>query len=78
MIIKCGRRTFEVTSKDRILDNGTCYILITQKYFKDWSYINPHIAKTTFEKMFREGKIKKSKAVYKGINNTYDLYEFVE
>lgn len=81
MEIKCGRRTFDCTSKDLILDNEKCYILITQKYFKDWHDVNPTVAKTLFKKLLKDGKIRKSKKKYKASlskDTYYDLYEFVE
>lgn len=80
MEIKCGRRTFNVTSKDLILDNGACYQLITQKYFKNWYEVSPIVAKSTFKKLLKEGKIRKSEKKYKvSLSDEYfDLYEFVE
>lgn len=81
MEVKCGRKIFNCTNKDLILDNGACYVLITQKYFKDWRYVVPTVAKTTFKKLLKDGKIKKSKKKYKASSSKdiyYDLYEFVE
>ena len=77
MEIKCGRRTFTVTEKDRILDNGACYQLITQRYFDGWHKAVPLVAKTTFKKLLKEGKIRLSARRYKGTyGETYRLYEF--
>lgn len=79
LIIKCGRREFDLTPKDRILDNGAVYQIITREYFKSWNYITPVVAKQTFKKLLREGKIRKSKDKYKGcFGKLYDLYEIVE
>ena len=82
MEIKCGRRTFNCTSKDLILDNGACYQLITQNYRKNWHNYAPIVSKTLFKKLFKEGKIRKSKKRYKISYSSqplyYDLYEFVE
>lgn len=81
MEIKCGRRIFDCTSKDLILDNGACYQLITQKYYSDWHYFSPRISKILFKKLLKEGKIRKSKKKYKTgyPSEPYlDLYEFVE
>ena len=81
MEIKCGTRIFDVTNKDLILDNGSCYQLITKKYFKDWYYQTPIVAKTLFKKLLKEGKIRKSEKKYKtGLSSgiEFDLYEFVE
>ena len=79
MIIKCGRREFTVTENDLILDNGACYILITQSYQDGWSKCNPTVAKSTFKKLLKEGKLKLSPRKYKGTyGSRYDLYQFVE
>lgn len=75
MIIKCGRREFTVTEKDRILDNGFCYLLITQYYFDSFARITPHVAKATFKQLQKEGKIKLCTKKYLG---KFDLYQFVE
>lgn len=61
MEIKCGRRTFNVDHTDEILDNGACYILITQTYFKDWSNVNPIVSKSLFKKLLKEEKIYKAR-----------------
>ena len=81
MEIKCGKRTFNCTGEDLILDNGACYQIITKKYFKDWYYHTPLVSKTLFKKLLKEGKIKKSKKRYKTNYPSqpyFDLYEFVE
>lgn len=81
MEIKCGRRIFNVTSKDLILDNGACYQLITQKYFKDWHNCTPVVSKTLFKKLLVMGKIRKSEKRYRTGHKSqpyFDLYEFVE
>ena len=76
MEIKCGRRTFTVTEKDRILDNGACYQLITQCYFDGWHRAIPLVAKTTFKKLLKEGKIRLTSEKYHGYNDMR-LYRFV-
>ena len=81
MIVKCARREFDCNKDDLILDNGACYILITKKYYHDWVEISPIVAKATFKKLLKEGKIRLSKKKYKdsfGNTTTYSLYEFVE
>jgi len=79
MELKLGRRIFNVTNKDLILDNGKVFILITQKYFADLVYQNPTVSKTTFRKLLKEGKIKLSNKKYVSTicEERYDLYEFV-
>lgn len=88
MKIKCGRRMFNCTSENLILDNGVCYQLITQKSITqnfdnrhNWYRFFPVVSKTLFKKLLKEGKIRKSKKKYKtGYSSEpyLDLYEFVE
>lgn len=80
MKIKCDRGIFNVTNGDLILDNGACYQLITQTYFKNYYYHTPHVSKKLFKELLKDGKIRKSKKKYKSSsleNVYYDLYEFV-
>ena len=83
MTLKIRRRTFEVNETDRIIFNGAVYILITQKYFQDWGYMNPTLPKTTFTKLLKDGKIRKSDKKYKvmgysGETIKLDMWEFVK
>ena len=80
MELKLGSKTFNVTSKDSILDNGKIYILHTQWYLGDWSRVFPKISKTLFKSLLSEGKIKLSEKKYISTftGETYGLYEFVE
>ena len=81
MEIKCGRKIFDCTSKDLILDNRACYQLITQDCFDGYHHYSPTVSKTLFKKLLLEGKIIKSKRKYKTgyPSEPYlDLYEFVE
>lgn len=81
MIIKLGRREYNVTSADRILDNGACYILYTQKYYKDWAWHSPTVPKATFNRLLKNGDIRMCKVKYRSPslpNCPMDLYEFVE
>lgn len=78
MIIKMDRREFDVHDNDLILDNGACYILITQKYYYQWHDVSPTFPKYLFKKMQKEGKIVLSKKKYKSVlgGKLLDLYEF--
>jgi hypothetical protein len=88
MEVKCGRRMFNCTSENLILDNGACYQLITQKSITqnfdnryNWDRFSPVVSKTLFKKLLKEGKIRKSKKKYETgyPSEPYlDLYEFVE
>lgn len=80
MEINCSRRKFNVTSEDRIIDNGYSYILITQTYYSNYSHIHPTVSKTVFNKLLKSGQIVKSDSKY--ISNYFhtemDMYEFVD
>ena len=88
MKIKCGRRMFNCTSENLIIDSGARYLLITQKSITrefdnryNWFCLFPVVSKTLFKKLLKEGKIIKSKRKYKTgyPSEPYlDLYEFVE
>ena len=43
MELKLERRVFTVTEKDRILDNGSCYQLITQEYDHGFDHRTPKV-----------------------------------
>lgn len=78
MIIKIGRREYDVHDNDLILDNGACYQLITQKYFYKWNDVSPIFPKHLFKKMKKEGQIVLSERKYKSAIGKveFDLYEF--
>ena len=79
MKIKCGRRVFEVTSKDRILDNGACYQLITQTYNKGFNTMIPVVSKRLFKTLKKDGAIRLSTEKRKGYyGESLDLYEFID
>ena len=77
MEIKCNHRTFTVTESDRILDNGACYQLITQKYKKGYDRLTPKVSKTLFRQLLKDGCIRLSDRKYKAYGGgEFDLYEF--
>jgi hypothetical protein len=57
MIIKCGRREFDLNEKDEIMYNGACYQIITRKYRQGWNELTPVIAINIVKKLIKEGKI---------------------
>lgn len=71
------RQRFMCSSKDRIIDNGSCYQLITQSFFKNWSYITPVISKNEFNRLMKMGVLKEP---YKKKSNIAEvlIYEFKE
>lgn len=79
MTVKLERKVYTMTENDRILDNGKLYILLTQTYFKDWSYINPKIPKSKFEKWKKDGYVKLCKEKYKSmLGHDMDIYAFTK
>ncbi len=71
------RQKFMCSSKDRIMDNGSCYQLITQSFFKDWSHITPVISKNEFNRLMEMGVLKEP---YKKKGDIAEIliYEFKE
>lgn len=65
MEIKIGRRTFNLTGEDKILDNGACYQLITQTIRKGYDETCPVISKTAFNKLLKEDKVVKTEEKYR-------------
>jgi len=55
MIVKCGRREFNLGENDEIMYNGVCYQIITKKYSKGFNKYIPKIAKNKAEKMIKDG-----------------------
>jgi len=55
MIIKCGRREFDLNEKDIIFDNGACYQITSQTYREGFAEYYPVIAEAKAKKMIKEG-----------------------
>lgn len=49
------KQKFMCSSKDKIMDNGSCYQLITQSFFRDWCNLTPVISKTEFNRLMKMG-----------------------
>lgn len=49
------RQKFICSSKDKIMDNGSCYQLITQSFYKNCSKVTPTISKTEFNRLMKMG-----------------------
>ena len=69
------RKKFMCSSKDKIMDNGSCYQLITQSFFKDWFDATPVISKTEFNRLMKMGVLKEP-SKHKGIIGV-TIYDFV-
>lgn len=79
MEIKAHRNIFKVNAKDRILDNGRCYALITRIVHGDKSEYSPTISKVVFRMLKKNNAIRLINEKYKANDgNLYDLYEFTE
>ncbi len=51
--LKVGRKIFDINENDLILDNGACYVLVTQKVTKGFSSYLPTVSKKLFADMKR-------------------------
>ena len=69
------RKTFLCSSKDKIMDNGNCYQLITQSFHKDWFDITPTISKTEFNRLMKMGVLGKPYKQKRTIEVT--IYDFI-
>lgn len=70
--LKVGRRVFDISENDIILDNGSCYILITKKVLKDWCKCSPSVSKKLFNDLSKLGFIYKCGQS----KEKFDLYKF--
>lgn len=60
MLVKCGRKEYEVGKKDYILGNGACYQLILHKDIEKPLHLrisSPKVSKKTFNKLLKDNKI---------------------
>ena len=69
------RQKFMCSSKDKIMDNGSCYQLITQSFSKDWSDMTPVISKTEFKRLMKMGVLEEPYKQKRTIEVT--MYDFI-
>ena len=69
------RRKFMCSSKDKIMDNGHCYQLITQSFHKDWMNVCPIISKTEFNRLMKMGVLGEPYKQKRTIEVT--IYDFI-
>ena len=69
------RRKFMCSSKDKIMDNGYCYQLITQSFRKDWMDVYPVISKTEFNRLMKMGVLGEPYKQKRTIEVT--IYDFI-
>ena len=77
MKIKCGRREIELLEEDRVLFNGNCYQIITQRQSSGfYNYITPKIAKARAKTLIKKGDLILAEEKYEGLfGEEYDLYK---
>lgn len=75
--IKMNRKVYTITDKDRLLFNGSLYILITQKVQHGFSQGCPTVPKKYAEKWIKEGILVVGED-YTSFGVTYPLYKFVK
>ena len=61
MIVKCGRREYDVTENDVVLYNGSCYQIITKNTGSGWDEYPVILAKAKAVKLIKEGALVKYK-----------------
>lgn len=69
------RKTFMCSLKDKIMDNGNCYQLITQSFSKDWFNVTPTISKTEFNRLMKMGVLGEPYKQKRTIEVT--MYDFI-
>lgn len=69
------RKKFMCSSKDKIMDNGNCYQLITQFFHKNWSDMIPTISKTEFNRLMKMGVLGEPYKQKRTIEVT--IYDFI-
>jgi len=57
MELKIGRKIFNIDDKDLILDNGSCYQLITKEIKKGFDSYSPIISKKLFNNLKKCGLV---------------------
>ncbi len=76
MVIKAGRKEYDLNENDRILFNGACYQLITRELRIGFDKNTPIISKTLMKKLIKESKIVLCQEKYKTPRGTeMDLYK---
>ncbi len=75
--IKMNRKTYNITDADRIMFNGVCYILVTQKVRFGYSQGNPTVPKKSATKWIKDGALVLC-GTCKYTYDEYPLYKFVK
>lgn len=71
------RKTFLCSSKDKIMDNGSCYQLITQSFHKDWANLTPTISRTEFNRLMKMGVLGEPYKQKRAFGLEVTMYNFI-
>lgn len=77
--VKMNRKDYTITENDRIMFNGACYILISQKTRCGYGYGEPTVPKKYAEKWIKDGILVEF-GLYKSAfdDDFFPLYKFVK
>lgn len=70
------KQKFNCTTKDKIMDNGNCYQLITRKFIDGWSENTPVISEKEFNRLKSLGALSEPYEVQRIIKVT--MYDFIK
>ena len=76
--IKMNRKIYTITDKDRIMFNGSVYMLITQKEWSGYSQYNPTVPKKYATKWIKDGVLVLCGTYNCCYDIKYPLYKFVK
>lgn len=75
--IKIGHYNTSVSEKDIILDNGSCYQLMTKTIFSGWSDYPMQISKTQFAKLKKKGLVYTNEALEDFVRKKYGIKSYI-
>lgn len=75
--VKMNFKNYTLTENDRIMFNGVCYILVTQKVLCGYFKCNPTVPKKHAEKWIKDGALVKC-GTCKYTYDEYPLYRFMK
>ena len=76
--IKMNRKVYTITDKDRIMFNGSVYMLITQKEWCGYSQYSPTVPKKYATKWIKDGVLVLCSTYNGGYGIKYPVYKFVK
>ena len=76
--IKMNRKVYTITNDDRIVFNGSCYILVSQKVWCGYSKCNPTVPKKYATKWIKDGELVECGTYKSTFGSKLPLYRFVK